>query len=243
MTGRSLTRRHALLFAMSGLAVGGGLHAIPAFGAEVVAWPTQSLRLTRRLSRGLRDGKAIVVTRSWRIEFARQGKGAAVSGEQLSVLVDAPPKLAQLSQLEEQRSTLGLFPILLAPDGTIMAAGTGTTRQTMDAAIATAQEIFAEQGFSATNVAEQGQILAQMQRAGASLLDEMPGDLFYPATEPFRDIRRIALPDGGSGEFEVSWEASIYEDSLLLKTARREVVTRIGTSARRSSEDWSLTPL
>lgn len=200
------------------------------------------MRLTRRLSRSLHDGKAIIVTRSWIIEFEALSQGAAISGEQVAVNVDAPPALARLSEIEASR-TSGLFPILLSPEGMLMAAGENTSQETIDQAIKAAQEYFKERGFSEADTAKQGLIMAQLQRVSGSLLDELPSDLFYPSTKPYREIRAIDLPDGGLGEFEVRWTATHQTDTALLATARREVITRVGESERSASEDWTLSPL
>ncbi|MDJ0978506.1 MAG: hypothetical protein QNI87_08205 [Erythrobacter sp.] len=240
MIADGLTRRHAWLFTMGALACGAAPFPTSLLAAQSVAWPSGTCTLTRRLSRGLRDGQAVVVTRSWRVTFAQQSRGVAVMGQQASVSVEAPPKLARLSQIERERSTHKMWPILLSPDGTIVAAGQLTTRASVNNAIKVAEAIFEEEGLSGDSAAQQARYLAQLQRAGSSLLDQLPGDLFCPSTTPFHDVRRVALPDGGYGEFEVNWRARAQEGSTLLDIARREVVTRIGESERRSSEDWSL---
>jgi len=240
MTGRSLTRRRLGLYSMGVLLTGSGAFPLQPLLAQSVTLPNGACALTRRLSRGLRDGNAIVVTRTWRVTFAEQARGVAIGGEQMSVSVEAPPRLAPLAQIEEARSTEGIFPILLAPDGTIMAAGPGTSPSSVDAAIETAQSLLKASGYADGTVAQQGIYMAQLQKAGSSLLDEMPGDLFYPSTKPVHDVRQLALPDGTSGEFELTWQASVNEGTKLLETARREVITRIGSSERRSNEEWSL---
>ena len=243
MTDRSLTRRRVGLYSMGVLLIGSGALPLRPLWAQNVTLPKGACALTRRLSRGLRDGKAIVVTRTWRVTFAEQARGVAIAGEQMAVSVEAPPRLAPLTKIEEARSTKGIFPILLAPDGTIVAAGQSTSPSSVDAAIQTAQDLLEASGYADGSVAQQGAYMAQLQKAGSSLLDEMPGDLFYPSTKLLRDARQLALPDGTLGEFELTWEASVNEDTKLLETARRQVITRIGSSERRSSEEWSLTAL
>ena len=243
MASAGLTRRHALVFAMSAMAVGPAFAPSGSLAAQSLAPPKGSFALTRRLTRGLRDGNSIVVTRTWIVAFAPQSRGIAVSGTQTAVSVEAPPKLAPLTKIEEDRSTEGMFPILLAPDGTIVAAGENTSQASFEASIRTAQSLLEESGFSEARARQQVVYMAQLQRAGSSLLDELPGDLFYPSTEPFRDVRQVALPDGASGEFELRWEASVQSGTALLDRARREVITRIGESERKSSEDWSLKAL
>ncbi|MEO0871678.1 MAG: hypothetical protein AAFY19_06910 [Pseudomonadota bacterium] len=199
--------------------------------------------LTRKLSRGLSDGNAIVITRQWRVKFSQESRGVSITGEQTGVSVDAPPALAQLAQIEEQRSTASMFPILLSSQGVIMAAGENTTQESIDAALKAAEEVMMARGLAQASAAQQRQVMAQLQAAGSSFLDEMPGDLFYPSTTPVREVRRMPLGDGVFGEFEVSWEASAQADTGLLERAAREVVTRIGESERRSGENWRLEPV
>lgn len=245
MTETGLTRRNALTFALAGLASGSLMSAIRAragSGAEPLTAPSQPMVLTRRLSRGLRDGMTIVVTRSWRVAFTQQARGIAVRGEQIEVSVEAPPQLAPLSEIEQSRPTSGIFPILLGPDGLIMAAGAASDADTVDAALAAARGVMAQHGLSSGSVAQHARYLADLQQAGSSLLEAWPADLFYPSPLPRRIVREVALPDGQTGEFELRWTASTQADSPLLREARREVLTRIGESERRSSEDWSLAP-
>ena len=74
------------------------------------------------------------------------------------------------------------------------------------------------------------------------MLDQMPGDLFFPSTTPVRETRKVPLGGGGFGEFELSWNASVQQDTNWLASARREVITRIGESERTSWEEWTLSP-
>ncbi|MEO0589911.1 MAG: hypothetical protein AAFZ11_05045 [Pseudomonadota bacterium] len=210
--------------------------------ATSVTSPTAPMLLTRKLSRGLRDGKAVLVTRQWRVQFSQENRGVSVTGEQTTVSVDAPPALAELAQIEKERSTAGMFPILLSSEGVIMAAGGNTSQASIDAALKVAEEVMMARGVAQASAAEQRQVMAQLQAAGSSFLDQMPGDLFYPSIEPLRELRQVPLGEGVVGEFEVSWEASAQAETGLLESARREVITRIGESERRSSEDWRLEP-
>ena len=240
MKALALTRRRASIAALRSVALFGLVVPSRLWAGQAVQIPAGACLLTRRLVRGLRDNRSITVTRSWRIEFSRQSRGIAISGEQVSVSVSAPERLKAIAKIEEERSTQSLFPILLAPDGTITAAGQNTAEASVDAAIELAQRLLAAAISEASEPSQHAAYLSRLQEAGSSVLDEMPGDLFYPSTEPFREVRRIVLPDGSSGSFEMRWQASAQSGSGLLKTARREVITRIGESARQSSEEWSL---
>lgn len=115
-----------------------------------------------------------------------------------------------------------------------------TAQQSVDTAVETGEAMLTRKFGEASIAQDHTQYLSQLQVAGVSLLDELPGDLFFPSSKPFRDRRTIALPDGGTGEFEVRWEATAAPVTGHLQTARREVITRIGTNERRSFEDWTL---
>jgi len=219
------------------------LIAIPLSAAQGAILPPGPMLLTRRLYRGLHDGKAIVVTRSWRVQFAPSSQGIAITGEQVAVSVDAPPALAPLTRIEETRSTQGMFPILLSSSGVIMAAGASTSQASFNAALDAAEQMMRARGASTLSVAEQRRFMAEIQQAGSTLLDEMPSDLFYPSAIPVREVRQITLADGARGEFELRWTASPQEQGPWLGTARREIITRIDGDERRSSEDWTMAPI
>ncbi|MEM1195363.1 MAG: hypothetical protein AAGH57_04615 [Pseudomonadota bacterium] len=236
----SFTRRHALVFAIGSASLASSVLSGRVLAAKKVVCPTSPMLLRRELSRGLRDGKAIVVTREWRVEFVEHSRGISVSGLQTRVFVDAPPALAKISEIEKARSTQDMFPILLSQNGMILAAGKATSRASVEAAIAAAADLMAKKGLSVQTVSEQRQFLMQLQQTGSSLLEQMPGDLFFPMIAPVREIREITLPSGVTGEFEVMWSANAHTETGLLDRARREVITRINESERRSSETWTL---
>jgi len=242
-----LARRNLLVSAI-GAAIGGpALIAARAPGAQSpVECPKMDMDLTRKLTRGLRDGEAIRVTRQWRISFAPQGRGIAISGSQTMIEVDAPKVLAPIAEIEESRSTAYMFPIMLTADGTIAAVGdqSAVSRTTsFDEAVARAQDLFRKNGLSPEETAMHTAYLVRIQQAGTSMLDVMPGDLFYPSSRNFREERTIDLPDGSKGAFEISWEASVQPGTNLLSRARREIITKIGADTRRSAEQWTLAPV
>lgn len=235
MTG--LSRRGALSGAL-GLTL--GLVAGPAFAARGVALPTGPMLLTRLIERGLSGGAVLSVERSWEIQFTRQGQGIAITGSQVSAKVDAPDNLASLAQIEESRSTDGMFPLLLSDTGLLVATGRYIQITDIERAAQEARAIIAKRPIPADARAELAKYLGQLQRSGAKLLDEMPKDLFFPETEPLRTFRKVSLPGGLEGEFEVTHQASIASGANWLERSERKVITRIGTSERRSREVWSM---
>ncbi|MEM7665346.1 MAG: hypothetical protein AAF250_05775 [Pseudomonadota bacterium] len=238
-----ITRRGALGSAMA-VAVGGlASQAAPAFAARVSAIPSRPMRLVRRIERQLRGSATIKVTRDWQISFSRQASGIAITGEQISAKVDAPAALAALARIEESRSTDEMFPILLSSDGSIMTTGEYTQRSDLVTAVQEAEAAISKRAVSAPAKGQLRHYLAQLQRSGSTLLDQMPSDLFFPVNPPSRAVRPVSLPDGLMGEFEVTYTAHTAPGHDWLESAVREVVTRIGDSERRSTEMWSLTDI
>ena len=68
----------------------------------------------------------------------------------------------------------------------------------------------------------------------------MPPDLFYPSTAPLKTVQAVDLPEGLTGEFELTYESQRAQDGEWMERAEREVVTRVGDSERRSSEVWAM---
>ncbi|MEO0462548.1 MAG: hypothetical protein AAF127_05420 [Pseudomonadota bacterium] len=238
-----VSRRRAISLAMVALGCVSGSLANPALAAQHVAIPPAPMRLRRKLVRSLAKGRTLSVARAWKVTFAAQGSGIAITGEQLSANVEAPEALAALARIEQERSTASMFPILLDANGTIMAIGSSTSEATLADAVREAEEIIAARNLDEATQAEQRRFINDVTNSGAMILDRMPGDLFYPSVKPVRQIREVVLPDGAKGEFELNWTAARQEAQPWLARARREVITRIGDSEQRSSEEWQLAAL
>ncbi len=244
MIAAGLTRRDALRSGAQLALVATALGvSSPLLAGPLAILPDREMRLTRRLSRGLANGNAITVTRSWQVAFSAQSRGIAVTGKQLAVSVDAPPGLEKMSAIEASRSTAAMFPILLANDGTIMLTGSGEDAESFAVAMQTARAIINARQLSPDARLQQQQVLLQIEEAGTSLLASLPGDLFYPQTAPRRELQSLTLPGGASGEFEVTWMASAQPGTGLLQRAERDIITRIADTERRSGEVWTMEPL
>lgn len=227
------SRRTALRCGLAGLAV----LTLPAQALASAALPTGSMLLRRRLERGLSDGKAITVERHWAVQFTAGARGITVSGEQVAVSVEAPEKLAQLAAIEEQRDTSNMFPILLSDSGEISGVGAIDDRSVVVEAVKVAEALITRAGGTA---ADHRQHLAAIQAAGAQLLETMPRDLLYPKNDAWEESRELPLPDGGSGEIAVRYQARSSDEAPWLDRAERVVTTRVAESSRTSREVWSL---
>ncbi len=241
---KSPTRRGFVGGALGiGCLIGAGFGASVASAQARVAFPVRPMRLSRRLERSLRDGANIVVRRSWQIDFAAQGQGIGITGVQLEAQVDAPASLAPLAEIEQSRSTADMWPMLLSGEGRILAAGIETREEDMAAALREAERIIAQRPLPATERETQRQYLAELGRAGSSILDTMPADLFFPAGEPFRSRRIVDLPSGLTGQFEVTYEAHCAPTQNWLERAERHVVTQVGQSQQTANEIWEMAEL
>lgn len=218
----------------------GAVLTTPASALAALRLPRGPMRLTRRLERGMSRGAQLVVTREWTVQFTRQGAGIAVSGRQISAKVDAPDVVAAIAKIEEQRSTDGMFPILLSETGAIVAAGDYVAEQDEAKALQTAKDLIETHAISAATKADQLRALSILQSSFSSLLDQLPSDLFFPVSEPVKRVQTMDLSDGMTGEFELIYHAQGSEQGDWLKHAQREVITRIGDSERRSREVWSM---
>jgi hypothetical protein len=207
--------------------------------------PDRPLHLTRLLERGLDESgtAAITVRRWWEVAFERQGRGIVVSGRQVGAEVTAPPALAELARIEQARDASNLFPLMLSDRGVILSAPTPPESDAaVSAALRLAEGMIARQPLPATEKAQLRHYLAEMQRAGAGLLDALPGDLLFPASAPVEYSETVALPEGLTGRFTLSYRSEPQSDAPWLARAERRVVTVIGSSERRAAEVWTLGP-
>jgi len=208
--------------------------------------PDQPLRLMRVLERGVGEGggAAIIVRRVWEVRFAQQARGIVVSGRQISAEVSAPPQLAALARIEQQRDASAMFPLMLSERGAILtpAAASGES-DAVAAALRAAGALIARQPLPAAERARIGLYLAEVHRAGAGVLETLPGDLLFPAGVPLDRRETVALPDGLTGQFALHYEALPQPDAPWLARAERRVVTTVEGRERRAAEVWTLSPL
>jgi hypothetical protein len=208
--------------------------------------PESSLRLTRTLERGQGEGgtAAITVRRWWDVSFRRQGRGTVVTGRQIGAKVDAPPYLAELARIEQQRDASGMFPLMLSENGAILTAPTAPVESdTVAAALRAAEGFIARQPLPADDRARALFYLAEVHRAGSGLLDALPGDLFYPAGIPVERSEVVALPNGLTGLFVLSYKAVPQPGAPWLARAERRVITSVSAMERQAAEVWTLEPI
>lgn len=237
------TRREVLGRSAAG-AIGAilALNSQPVFaaGQRSLTAPTRAMHLTRTITRGLVDGQSIIVARSWRVRFAAEGDGWAVTGSQEDVGVMAPSGLESLARIETNRPAREAFPIRLDCDGLIIQEPASSRRLDMDEVARAAHQSITARGGGGDKRGQLQLFLAQLQQTSASLMSTFPQDLFFPMAKPQREKRSMELPGGLIGEMELTYAATARPISGLLDSSERMVVTRIEGEELRSSETWDL---
>lgn len=195
--------------------------------------------LSRTVIRELADGKQIVVTRSFRVQFVASADGFVLTGTPIAVNVEVPPLLAQLGELERRRSDLGPFPILIDRHGLIHTAANGAAA---DAGVRqNAQQ-------AATGLIQGGALPAETKRDAVQLLGAMaadprtspwPTDLFVAHDSERRQHRSVALADGSLGEIEVLLRVGKWLPCGMPAVFERVITTQLAGTRRVSREVWS----
>lgn len=240
-----VSTRRAMMAALLGLSAATGLAGLPApLRAAPLRLPDTPLRLERRLTRALGETATLEVERSWEVRFARQGRGIIVTGTQIGASVDAPPNLAELARIEQQRDTSAMFPLMLSDSGLIMgAAGRDDHNADVAAARRAAEALIRQKPAPASARARNLQYLALLHRAGSSAFDALPADLLFPIGTPIDRAETITLPDGVTGSYTLAYHARSQANAPWLDQAERLVMTRVAGLERYSTERWRLTML
>lgn len=227
----------------AGCLAGLPLGATQAMARAGIIPPAGPMMLTRLQERSLRDGEAIRVVRSWRVTFETGERGIAIAGNQINVSVEAPAKLAPIAAIEEQRSTADMWPILLGTSGRIIQAGNDVRTDDFATAVQQAEQLIRNDTPGSTDGVARLELLNRLQNVGASLLEQLPEDLFFPSGQPLFSKRELDLPGGLVGEFEVSYDAQPSSQGQWLGIAERRVTTRIDESEKYSLEKWTLSAI
>jgi hypothetical protein len=214
----------------------GAAQASPA--ASAFAPTPAPLLLTRTLRHVLHDGKAVVSRRSYRVRFVADQGGFRIDGALADVVVDAPPGLEALAQLERRRPDTGLFPMRLDASGAIVPGPDAPPSAEQRQALELAAWQIARMGLAAS---ETGQAQAFVERLQAQPHRTVwPRDLFHPAPGARREARSIPLANGLRGEVTTEIEASADPTTGLLGAFRRKVTTELDGNTRVVIEEWTL---
>lgn len=244
--GEPLDRRAALarfgLFAMLPSLMAGG-EALAQASPSAFIPPAGPALFTRRLVRELPGGAAITVTRLFKLRFLRNAAGYAVEGTQLSAQVSAPPILANLARVEEQRQETGLFPLQLDESGRIIAGPGGAAVGDFLNAVDEAFAWLARQPITRQDRAQAQEFVIGLQTIAARITTAMPVDLFTGQALPLDRSQPLTMPDGKPGMVKVAYSSSAPKGATVLSSAERIVTTDAGGAQLRSIEQWTLEPM
>ncbi|MBX7458710.1 hypothetical protein K3152_10680 [Qipengyuania sp. 1NDH17] len=235
------SNRRAIL---AGIAAGASLSLLSlpvrlAAAPRGITFPEGRFILRRELERGLGGGAAIVVTRNWECSFDQIGAGASVRGTQGRCDVKAPPALAALAEMERSRKVTGLFPMKLDNEGHIFDWG-GRGATGIEAALRAADARIDSLTLADGDKRDAKAWLAQVGSTAAEVVSQVPRDLFFPEAGKRTENRKMALPDGQTGSYDITIEAEARQSDGLLVSSERRIVTRIGDSSRIARERWTL---
>jgi hypothetical protein len=209
--------------------------------SEGFAPPAGSMHYTRSLRRELIDGAAIEAERFFTVRFMPYAGGYRVEGEESAPpQVSGPAVLEAFLRLERERPGTSLFPLALDRTGRILGEPSRAGSPQLDRAIKEALHRIAASDLGTDAQTAARTFLTGMHQAAASLVATPPADLFRPLSTPVDERRDVALPGGGSGTISVAFTASTDPATGLMREAERLVLTRLGQSARRTVERWTL---
>ena len=212
----------------------------PAQNTRHFSPPQNPLVLSRTVWRSLPDGKNIMVRRRYEVRIAADGDGYLVNGALLDTVVEAPPPVAMLAELERKRPDAGPFPLRLDRHGLITGSSAAPADSSARADAARGAAMILKQATQAGALRDKS--LEALNRVLASSNGGVgwPVDLFNPASNSRHEVRRVPLPDGSAGEIDVSINVDRADAAQLPQQFERTVVTRLDGSERSSREVWTI---
>ncbi|WP_151973031.1 hypothetical protein [Erythrobacter sp. EC-HK427] len=211
------------------------------FSRGLINPPTEPMRFSRVLRRGLGDGREITIARSFSVHFAPAQEGFDLAGRQAEVEVDLPEQLAAFAELERARDDSAMFPISLDPFGQIaVSRAPAPMSAQVEAAVAQALAAIDRQGHAPGDRERLRQFALAVHNGGGAITAHMPVDLFAPAGGQQEFRQTLALEDGMAGEVRTLFDGETDAETGLMQTAWREIVTEVEGDRRTSREEWTL---
>lgn len=200
--------------------------------------------LTRELHRSLFDGKELVVTRHYRVNFTPTGGGFEISGTLEKSEVIAPPRLEALARMERERPDTLLFPIVLDRAGKIVTPDThsasGVPASEKPLAEALAQGLMNGAGLPSLQQGQARGFVESLFAAQGPAISPWPEWLFRPGDQAQIAREQLALGEGKSGTVTISLTPSAVAPCGLMRRVERTVETEVGEQRRRTQEIWLL---
>lgn len=154
--------------------------------------------------------------------------------------MDTPPSLQFLAKIEQERIETGLFPITLSSGGMITTGEQNPSSEAFERAVMAAARHINQAALAADDARLTIEALSALQKSASELTSNLPSDLFRPRQPHWRVDRNIDLPNGLSGNVEVTFDARMDAAGQLMEHCERRIVSSIGGSSRTSSEMWEL---
>lgn len=210
--------------------------------AETAAFtpPSGPVVLSRTVTRVLHDGKAVVVTRRYRVRFIAGPAGFQVLGEPIGVEVQAPEALRPLAEIERSRTDSGGFPMQLDRAGRLAQSASDTNRSAVTEAAATAGSLVRSTRLKPADRAQFENDLARVLSAGGA--GSWPADLFNPAEAERTADRTVPLAGLGEGRVQIRVTVERFRPGYLPGAVERNVTTVLDGTERVSRERWEFTP-
>jgi hypothetical protein len=152
----------------------------------------------------------------------------------------APPTLQFLAKIEQERIETGPFPITLSSGGMITTGEQNPSSEAFERADMAAARHINQAALPADDARLTIEALSTPQKLASELTSNLRSDLFRPRQPHWRVDRNIDLPNGLSGNLEVTFDARMDAAGQLMEHCERRIVSSIGGSSQTSSEMWEL---
>lgn len=200
--------------------------------------PESPVILTRSIYLPFPDGNRIAVTRRYELRFSRSRVGLQVDGRLLNTEVEAPSRLSILADLERRRPDIGLFPLLLDPQGMIL-----ESQPALNGENATPQAGALAKAIVAKAAVEPGlrhEITSAIDSlSGAVKRSVWPVFLFNPSSTKRSTSQSVTLPNGSEGAVETRIVVDQPLPGRLPKRVERSVTTHLEGTTRTTREVWT----
>ncbi len=183
-----------------------------------------------------------MVKRRFRVQFLPDGDGFVLTGVPIDVIVEVPPVLAMLGELERQRSDQGPFPISIDSQGLIQLeiAREDADLLTRKVGQQAANAMISAASMPAIRKREGERLLAQL--ASDPRTSSWPTDLFAASDGERRQHRTVALSDGSQGDIDVLLKVTRLMPGGIPTSFERVITTQLAGTKRVSRELWTLEP-
>ena len=202
--------------------------------------PAGPMVLTRTLSRPIPGGFVVSTRRSYEVQFVSTDEGFRIDGRLIDVEIEVPPEFAALGALEKSRSDEGMFPMQMDSRGHLVSVGAAKDRSAVRKAVALATGKLDTYGLKPADAVMAKNFVGQFARREGG--PQWPVELFRPVPGKRSESRTVPLPDGSLGEVSIDFDVRTSQQTGLLESFSRTVVTKLAGSREMTREVWTLLP-